>query len=188
MTDILKDATDRMAKSYKLLQDNFLSLWTTNSGGWIDTLKVEYYGSMNPIRQLASITVPYSGKFVIKPHDPACTKEIERAIHKANLGVTVAAEKNSVMVSVPSPTIQQREAMAEHAIHMANDAKVAVRKIRQDARTKLKKAKLSEDDEKRIEKKLPVVTILHEGEIFEAIFSPSPSSPTLKGLVAVSFA
>jgi len=154
MNEFIDDAVDRMEKSLKLLKDQLVVLGFGGISGAIDNIKVEYYGSQTPLIQLAVITSPYRGKFIVRPHDPTTAKDIERAIHKANLGVSVMSEKTSVIVTAPAPNIQQREKLADHATHLGNDAKVAVRKIRQDVRTKLKKAKLPEDDEKRTDREL----------------------------------
>lgn len=154
MSEIIKDAVGRMDKSFSVLQDSYRGLNYAHSGGFLDSIKVEYFGSHTPLNQLASITRPYTGKFSIRPHDPTCVKDIERAIVKANLNLGVSSEKTCVNVSVPSPTTDQKKDMAKHARKLADDAKVAVRKIRQDARTKLKKAALPEDDEKKADKQL----------------------------------
>jgi len=154
MDDIINDATERMEKSLVLLKDQLVSLGFGGIGGALDNIKVEYYGSLTPLYQMSQITIPYRGKFVVRPHDPSMTKEVERAVHKANLGVSVSSDKAGVHVVAPNPTIQQRQKMAEYAVRLGNDTKVAIRKIRQDARTKLKKAALPEDDEKRAEREL----------------------------------
>lgn len=167
MNAILKDATDRMEKSFKLLKEQYVGLFFGGVGSAIDNIKVEYYGSMTPIQQLAIITSPYKGKYVIRPHDPTTAKEIERAIHKANLGVSVTSDKAGVHVTAPPPNIQQRETLADHATKLANEAKVAIRKIRQDARTKLKKDDLPEDEEKKAERELQKETDSYCDEVDE---------------------
>ena len=155
---IIKDATDRMEKSFNLLKEQYKGLRSTQGGGWVDSIKVEYYGSQTPLQQLASVTTPFPGKFVIKPYDPSCVKDIEKAIVKANMGVGVTSEKTSVVISIPRMTTEQRDKLADHAIEMANETKVAIRQIRQDARKHLQKAKLPEDDEKRADKELQSLT------------------------------
>jgi ribosome recycling factor len=156
--NIYTDAATRMEKSYSLLTEQYKGLRSTSSGGWLDSLKVEYYGSLTPVNQLASVTTPYPGKITIKAYDSGCIKDIERAIQKANLGVGVTSDKNGILVSIPRMTMDQREKLAERATSLANDSKVAVRQIRQDARKSLLKAELSEDEEKSLEKQLQKLT------------------------------
>ena len=152
--EIINDATERMEKSFNLLKDQYLGIGYGGISGILDSLKVEYYGSQTPLIQLAVIMSHQRGRYTIRPHDPTTIKEIERTIHKANLGVSVMSDKAGIHVTAPSPSMEQRKKLAEHAVHMANEFKVAIRKIRQDARTKLKKAKFSEDDEKKADRDL----------------------------------
>lgn len=154
MHEIVKDAVGRMDKSYTVLQDTYRRLGHAQSGGFLDTIRVEYFGSQTPLNQIAVITRPHPGRFLVRPHDATIVKDVEKAIQRANLNVGVAAEKAAVVVTVPSPTIEQKRDMARHARSLAEEAKVAVRKVRQDARTTLKKAGLPEDDEKKAEKAL----------------------------------
>jgi len=158
MNTITKDAKERMEKTLSLLKDQYTSLVFGGVGGALDNLKIEYYGSLTPLIQLAVIMSPYRGKYIVRPHDPTTLREIERAIQKANLGVNIATEKTSVLVTTPPATTEQRHKLADHADQLANEAKVAVRKIRQDGRTKLKKVELPEDDERKTDKELQNLT------------------------------
>lgn len=165
MNEILNDADERMEKSLKMLKDQFFNVVLGGVGGALDSIKIEYYGSMTPLQQLALITSPYQGKFVIRPHDPSTMKDIERAIHKANLGANVSGDKNAIHVTSPSPSTDAKKKLADHAAKLANDAKLAVRKIRQDCRTRLKKGNLPEDDEKKADRELQEMTDLFCSEI-----------------------
>ncbi len=155
---LLDDAKVRMDKTLTILTDQYRCLGLAATGAFLDTIKVPYYGSMTPLPQMAVISKPYAGKFLIRPFDPACVKEVERTLHKANLGMNVSADKTSVQVLVPTMSMEQKEKMADHANKLATEALTAIRRIRQDVRKQIQKQDLSEDEEKATEKKLQQLT------------------------------
>ena len=115
----------------------------------LNGISVECYGTMSPIQSLANITVPEAKKLFIKPYDKNTLKDIERAINEANLGISPTNNGEMIILTVPSLTEDTRRDYVKQAKAMSEDAKVALRNIRQDANNEIKKEELPEDEEKK---------------------------------------
>ena len=115
----------------------------------LNGIMVEAYGMPNPIQSLANITVPEAKKLFIKPYDKSTLKDIERAINEANLGIAPTNNGEVIILTVPNLTEDTRRDYVKQAKAMSEDAKVALRNIRQDANNEIKKSELPEDEEKK---------------------------------------
>jgi ribosome recycling factor len=149
--DILDEYRERMVKSVEALQEDLLTLRTGRaSPALVEKLPVEYYGSMMPLNQLASIAVPEPRLLVIKPWDASVLSEIERALFKSDLGLTPMSDGKLIRLSIPRLTEERRRDLAKLVSKRVEEARVAVRNLRRDALQDLKdfeKEKLiSEDD------------------------------------------
>jgi ribosome recycling factor len=111
-------------------------------------IMVDYYGTPTPIQSLAIISVPEARVLSIKPFDKSSLKNIEKAIHEANLGIAPTNNGEVIMLTIPELTGETRKRYVKDASTMAEEAKVAIRNIRQDENNKCKKAELREDEEK----------------------------------------
>lgn len=105
----------------------------------LDKVAVEYYGAQTPLNQIASITVPEARMLVITPYDKTALGDIEKAIQKADLGVTPSNDGNIIRITIPPLTEERRKELAKLVKKYSEDAKVAVRNIRRDANDDLKK-------------------------------------------------
>ncbi|MGR3285452.1 MULTISPECIES: ribosome recycling factor [Bacillus] len=105
----------------------------------LDKVTVEYYGAQTPLNQLASITVPEARMLVITPYDKTALGDIEKAIQKADLGVTPTNDGSIIRITIPPLTEERRKELAKLVKKYSEDAKVAVRNIRRDANDDLKK-------------------------------------------------
>lgn len=114
----------------------------------LNGIQVEYYGSMTPINSVANITVPEARQLFIKPFDKSTLKEIEKAINEANLGINPTNNGEMVILTLPELTEDKRRDYVKQAKSMGEDAKVALRNIRQDGNSKVKADELPEDQEK----------------------------------------
>lgn len=112
----------------------------------LDSIAIEYYGVVTPIKQLASITVPEANQLYIKPFDKSSCKEIERAILASPLGLTPQNDGNGVRLILPQMTEERRRELTKVVGKMEEQAKVAVRNIRRDTNDQIKKLDLPEDD------------------------------------------
>ncbi len=117
-----------------------------------DDVKVEYYGAPTPISQVGNIGVPEPTQIVIKPYDKSIVKDVEKAILKANLGVTPNNEGQQLRIVLPPLTTQVRQDLVKRVKKYGEEAKISVRSIRRDGNDAIKKlekdSSISEDDSK----------------------------------------
>lgn len=120
----------------------------------LDGIVVSYYGSMTPLKQLATISVPEATQLLIKPFDKGCLKDIEKAIFESNLGYTPNNDGESIRIVIPALTEDRRKELTKQVKSMAEDAKVSIRNARHDGLDEVKKAEMPEDQEKLVEKEI----------------------------------
>src|SRR5919204_1381269 len=129
--EILFDAEERMDKAVSVFKDELRGLRTGRATpALVDSLRVEYYGSPTPLRQLAQISTPDPQSIVIKPFDPGSLKDIEKAIRSSDLGMAPNNDGKMIRLIVPPMSGEQRKKMVTHIKKSAEDAKVALRNIR----------------------------------------------------------
>ena len=110
-------------------------------------IMVDYYGAPTPIPSLATTSVPEARVLAIKPFDKSALKNIEKAIYEANLGIAPTNNGEIIMLTIPELTGETRKNYVKQASQMAEEAKVALRNVRQDENNKIKKdADLTEDE------------------------------------------
>jgi ribosome recycling factor len=151
MDTVLKDAKTRMDKAVAALEKEFSHLRTGRASvSLLDGLKVDYYGTMTPIDQIASLSTPDSRTITIQPWDRAAFGLVEKAIMKSDLGLTPVNDGKIIRIGIPPLTEDRRKDLAKVAKKYTEEAKVAVRNIRRDANDALKKLQkdkaISEDD------------------------------------------
>ena len=119
----------------------------------LDGLLVSAYGADVPINQVANLSVPEPTMILAAPWDPKMAAEIERAIRKSDLGLNPQNDGKIVRIPIPQPTEERRKELAKKAHHMAEEARVEVRRFRHEANDTFKKMfkdkKISEDEERR---------------------------------------
>lgn len=150
MCEYIEDAEMKMMDTLENLQSNLHTIRTGRaSAGMLDRVRVDYYGEMTPINQMAKISVLEGTQLVIKPYDRSMVKAINHAISAANLGVTPQAEADLIRINVPPLTQDRRKQLAKEAKKYGDEAKVNIRNIRRAANDAIKKDKVvSEDTQK----------------------------------------
>ena len=133
--------------------ENLESRYTTIRAGRANPnilhgIMVEYYGTPTPIQSLATITIPEARVLSIKPFDKSSLKNIEKAIFEADLGIAPTNNGEVIMLTVPELTGETRKTYVKDASTMAEEAKVALRNIRQDENNKIKKDESLREDER----------------------------------------
>ena len=117
----------------------------------LNGINVEYYGTPTPLQSLANITVPEARTLIIKPFDKGCLKDIVRAINEADLGINPTDNGESVIMSIPPLTEDRRKEFVKQAKEIAEETKIALRKVRQEANESIKDDdEITEDEEKRL--------------------------------------
>lgn len=146
---------EKMKKVLSHLDSEFQGVRTGRAHpGLVDGVKVDYYGSPMPIKQLANITVPEARMLIIAPFDKGSVKMIEKAILAANIGLTPNVDGGTIRLVVPELTGERRKEFVKMAAKSAEEAKVALRNIRRDANDAYKKmekaSEITEDDLKKM--------------------------------------
>ncbi len=124
----------------------------------VDKVLVEAYGSEMPMSQLATISIPEARTIVIQPFDKGNLANIERGIHKANLGVTPSNDGNVVRLNLPPLTEERRRDFVKVVKAKAEEAKVSVRQARRETLEEVKKADYPEDESKRLHDEVQKLT------------------------------
>src|SRR5437588_3173470 len=132
--EILFDAEERMEKALGVFRDDLRGLRTGRATpALVDHLRVDYYGSPTPLKQLAQINTPDPQSIVIRPFDPGCLKDIEKAIRSSDLGMAPNNDGKMIRLQVPSMSGEQRQKMVQRIKKSSEDCKVSCRNIRRDA-------------------------------------------------------
>ena len=150
--EILLDCEERMEKAVNVFRDELRGLRTGRATpALVDSLRVEYYGSPTPLKQIAQISTPDPQSLVIRPYDPSALKDIEKAIRSSDLGMSPNNDGKMIRLTVPPMSGEQRQKMVTRIKKSAEDAKVALRNIRRDANKhfdQAEKAKEMTEDER----------------------------------------
>lgn len=156
---IVKDAKAGMDKAIENSKREFAGIRSGKaSPNMLDTIKVEAYGSLVPLNQVASVSAPEPRILLVTPFDKGQAKVIEKAIRESELGLDPAHQNGIIRVPLPSMTEQRRKELVKVLHKLAEDGKIAIRHARTDAREKVKKLDgVSEDDKKHAEKDLQKV-------------------------------
>src|SRR3954451_25231018 len=132
--EILFDAEERMEKAVNVYRDELRGLRTGRATpALVDSMKVEYYGSPTPLKQLAQINTPDPQSIVIRPFDAGSRKDIEKAIRSSDLGMAPNNDGKMIRLTVPPMSGDQRKKMDTRIKKSSEEAKVACRNIRRDA-------------------------------------------------------
>lgn len=167
---VLKDSEDRMEKALDVFRNDLKGLRTGRaSPGMLDALRVEYYGSPTPIKNIASVTCPDASSIVIKPYQADDLKEIEKAIRASDLGLAPNNDGKTIRLTIPAMSGDQRKKIAQQIKKQAEAAKVSCRNIRRDGNKHLddaEKAKaMTEDDRDKAKTKVQDLLKAYEGRI-----------------------
>lgn len=155
--DIVFEAEEKMEKAVSFLRSEFRTIRTGRaSPALIDTIRVDYYGASTSLKELANLSAPEANLIVIKPFDPGCIKDIEKAIMASPLGITPQSDGRVVRLVVPPLSGERRQQLAQQIKQMAEQARVSIRNARRDANKKLdqlQKDKILTEDERDKSKK-----------------------------------
>jgi ribosome recycling factor len=160
---IKKSAQEKMNKSIQALGEEFKKVRTGRAQvSMLDGIRVNYYGNLSPLSQVASISTPDAKSFVIAPWETSVLKEIEQAIVKSDIGMAPINDGKIIRLKVPDLTEERRKDLAKQVNKIAEDSRVAIRMARRDANEALKKAakdkSISEDENKKAETDIQKIT------------------------------
>lgn len=149
---ILMTAEEKMEKTVEALKENYSTLRTGRAAtSMLDRIEIDYYGSMTPINQLSSITIPEPRQLLIKPYDRNDLKAIVGAINASDLGLNPINDGTQIRLVIPPLTEDRRRDLAKLAKKYAEDSKVAIRNVRREAMDEVKKDDSFTEDLRKIE-------------------------------------
>ena len=150
---VILELNEKMDKAIATLEKRFTTVRAGRANpSSLDGIMVEYYGSMTPLKQLATISVPEARQLLIKPFDKGCLKDIEKAILASNLGYNPGNDGETIRIIIPELTEERRRELVKQVKALAEEAKVAIRNIRREGIEAVSKLEVSEDEEKGLEK------------------------------------
>ena len=147
---LLMEAIERMDKTIESYQRELNTVRTGRANpNLLDSIRIDYYGVLTPIKQISSISVPEASQLYIKPFDRSCLKAIEVAIGTSDLGLNPQGDGVGIRLIIPRMTEERRRELVKQVGKMQEAAKVAIRNVRRDLNEAIKKLDLPEDEEKR---------------------------------------
>jgi ribosome recycling factor len=156
---ILSEATTKMKKAVDYTLHEFSAIHTGKATpAMVEGIMIEAYGSSMRLKECAAITTPDARMIQIQPWDVGLAKAIEKGIHAANLGLNPVVDGKLVRVPLPEMSRERRQEFVKTANRLAEEGRVHVRNGRRDALETAKKAKLPEDEMKRLEKDIQAAT------------------------------
>jgi ribosome recycling factor len=149
--EVLQENRERMGKSEKAFEKELSKVRTGRaSQAILDGVVIDYYGTQTPLTQMATISIPESRLIAIKPWDVSVINDVEKAILKANIGLTPSNDGKLIRISIPPLTEERRKEIVKNVAKTCEDYKVAIRNIRRDSNEMLKElekeGEISEDD------------------------------------------
>ncbi len=161
--EIVTDSRAKMAKAFEVLADELKTLRTGRaSTGLVENIKVDYYGTPTPLKQMATLATPQMDTIVIKPFDPASVKEIEKAIKNSELSIAPIVDGKIIRLNIPALSGERRKQLVAQAKQTGEQAKVSIRNIRREANKQLEKQQkdkvITEDDLQTGKKQIDDIT------------------------------
>ena len=171
---LLAETEERMKKAIEKAKKEVSSIRAGRATtSLLDTVHVDYYGTITPLAQVASVSAPEPRLLVVQPWDKTLIPAITRAIQKADLGLNPTDDGGVVRIPIPTLTEERRKDMVKLVGKMAEEARVHVRGIRREANDELKKklkdGAIPQDDEKRAEQDIQKLTDRFIGQIDELL-------------------
>ncbi len=154
INELKKKTAEKMDSAINALKREFATIRTGRASlSLLDGIKVDYYGTMTPLNQVATLAVPESRLITLQPWDPKVIENIEKAIQSSGIGLTPANDGKIIRLPVPPLTEERRKELVKLAKKMAEDSRVAIRNIRRDINEEVKKIekekKISEDESRK---------------------------------------
>lgn len=167
---ILRDSEGRMKKTKDAIVKEFSAVSGGRaSPGLVEAVKVEYYGTSTPLKQLATISTPEPRLIVIHPWDPSALAEVEKAILQSDLGFNPSNDGKFIRINIPHLTDERRNEIIKIASRVAEEGKVSLRTVRHEANDLLKEAEkrgeIPEDERFRLQEKIQKLTDKYNKEI-----------------------
>ena len=174
IADVKKTAEQKMQKSVETLKTDLGKVRTGRAHtGLLDHIKVDYYGSMMPLNQVANVTLADAHTIAVQPWEKKMVQVVEKAIRESDLGVNPATASDVIRVPMPALTEERRKELVKVVHKEAEGTRVAIRNIRRDAiahvKDLLKAKSVSEDDDRRAQEEIQKLTDRYIGEVDKSL-------------------
>lgn len=168
--EILLDAEERMVKAVEVFRNSLQGLRTGRaSPGLVDSVRVNYYGSPTPLKQVASVSCPEPQQILIRPFDQGTLNDIIKAIQSSDAGLAPNSDGRVIRINVPPLSTERRREMVTRINKFAEEARVAIRNVRRDANKHAEQAEkekaISEDDLNSVKDQIQDLTKKFEGQV-----------------------
>jgi len=172
--EIQFEAEEQMSNAVDYLKSELRTVRTGRaSSGLVEHIKVDYYGAATELRQLATISTPEGNLIVVKPFDPASTKDIEKAIQASDLGITPNSDGRIIRLVVPPLSGERRKQLSHQVRQMAEQAKVTIRNVRREANKKIDQEEddglIPEDNAEHAKEEIQDLTKEYEKKVDQAL-------------------
>ena len=149
--EIIADSKSKMKKAVEVLRDELKAVRTGKaSTGLIENIKVDYYGTATPLKQMATLATPQADVIVIKPFDPTSLKDIEKAIKNSDLSIAPIVDGKLIRLNIPPLSEERRKQLVAQAKQIGEQTKISIRNIRREVNKHLEKEQkdriITEDD------------------------------------------
>ncbi|HWO73263.1 MAG TPA: ribosome recycling factor [Dehalococcoidia bacterium] len=161
--DILRDSEDRMKKSVEAVQRELAAIRTGHAHvGLVDHVRVDYFGTLLPVNQMATVAAPEPRLLTIQPWDRNALPAIEKALLKSDLGLTPSNDGQMIRLAIPPLTEQRRKELIRVVHARVEDGRVAIRNVRRDALEHIRRLvhdkQVSEDQQRKAQDQLQKLT------------------------------
>ena len=170
--ELLGEASAKMDQAVTHTQSEFSTVRTGRANAAIlHRVTVDYYGTQTPLQQLASVSVPESQLLLVQPYDRSVIGDIEKAIQSSDLGLNPSSDGNVIRLAFPRLNEERRRELIKVVRHVAEDGRVAVRSVRRHTKDDIEslEGEVSEDDIRKGEQELQVITDNHTSRIDELL-------------------
>ncbi|WP_406700292.1 ribosome recycling factor [Singulisphaera sp. Ch08] len=170
--EIALEAEERMEKSLALLSDQLRGVRTGRASvGLVESIRVDYYGSPTPLKQLANLSTPEPQQILIRPFDQTVLGDIVKAIQASDIGLTPNSDNKVIRLNVPSLSVEQRKKLVSRVKDLSEEARIAIRNIRRDANKQADQEQtdkiLTEDDLETCKEETQALTKRFEAKVNE---------------------
>lgn len=166
INSIYEETKERMSKSISACKNELNKIRTGRASlNLLDNIRVDYYGTLTPLNQVAALAVPESRLITVKPWETSTLKDIEKAILKSDLGLTPSNDGKIIRISIPVLTEERRKELVKVISKLCEDYKIAIRNIRRDSNDLLKGLKkdgeIAEDEAFKAQDQVQKITDEH---------------------------
>lgn len=168
--EIIMDTEERMEKAVQIFHGQLKGLRTGRATpGLVDSIRVEYYGSQTPLKQLANISVPEPQQIVIRPFDSGAVSAIAKAIQASDVGLSPNSDGRLIRLNVPPLSTERRRQLTSRVKEFAEESRISIRNIRRDGNKHADQSEkdkvFSEDDRDRLKDQIQELTKTYEGKV-----------------------